>query len=65
MAQYDYKVGEKARVKSTGIEVTISQVSEHGFAVVRFECGYERMLLVNQLQPYFHKPAAVRAIRAA
>lgn len=65
MAQSDYKVGEKARVKSTDIEVTISQISEHGFAVVRFECGYERMLLINQLKPYFYKPAAVRAIKAA
>jgi len=65
MAQSDYKVGHKARVKSTGIEVTISQISDHGFAVVRFECGYERMLLINQLTPYAHKPAALRAIRAA
>ena len=65
MAQSDYKVGGKARVKSTGIEVTINQISEHGFAVVQFECGYERMLLVNQLQPYIHKPAAARASQAA
>ena len=65
MTQSDYKVGEKARVKSTGIEVIISQISGHGFAVVRFECGYERMLLTNQLQPYFHKPAVLRSIKAA
>lgn len=65
MPQNNYKVGEKARVKSTGIEVTINQISEHGFAVVRFECGYERMLLINQLKPYIHKPAAARSIRAA
>lgn len=65
MAQSDFKVGEKARVKSTGIEVIISQISEHGFAVVRFECGYERMLLINQLKPYIHKPAAARAVQAA
>ena len=65
MAQSDYKAGDKARVKSTGIEVTISQISDHGFAVVKFECGYERMLLTSQLQPYFYKPAAARAVRAA
>lgn len=65
MAQSDFKVGEKARVKSTGIEVVISQISEHGFAVVRFECGYERMLLINQLKPFIHKPAALRSIQAA
>jgi len=65
MTQSNFKIGHKARVKSTGIEVTISQISDHGFAVVRFECGYERMLLINQLKPYEHKPAALRAIRAA
>lgn len=65
MTQSDYKVGDKARVKSTGIEVTISQVSKHGFAIVKFECGYERMLLINQLETYYHKPAAARAIQAA
>lgn len=65
MSQSDFKVGEKARVKSTGIEVTISQISEHGFAVVKFECGYERMLLINQLKPFIHKPAALRASKAA
>lgn len=65
MAQTQFTVGEKARVKSTGIVVSISQVSEHGFAVVKFDCGYERMLLINQLEAYFHKPAAARAVRAA
>jgi len=65
MAQSDFKVGQKARVKSTGIEVIISQISSHGFAVVQYDCGYERMVLINQLQPYAHKPAALRAIRAA
>ena len=65
MAHSDFKVGQKARVKSTGIEVIITQISSHGFAVVQYDCGYERMLLINQLQPYVHKPAALRGIRVA
>lgn len=65
MDQSEYQTGDKARVKSTGISVTISRISDHGFAVVRFECGYERMLLVSQLQPYMHKTNATQATAAA
>lgn len=65
MAHSDFKVGQKARVKSTGIEVIITQISNHGFAVVQYDCGYERMLLTTQLQPYVHKPAALRRIKVA
>lgn len=58
MAKALFTVGEKARVKTTGIEVTISQVSEHGFAIVKFDCGYERMMLVNQLESFTYQAAA-------
>ncbi|MDH5394246.1 MAG: hypothetical protein OEY11_13750 [Gammaproteobacteria bacterium] len=65
MTQSEYKVGDRALVKTTGIEVSISQISEHGFAIVRFECGYERMLLVNQLQACCHQASNSRRTQAA
>lgn len=65
MAHSDFKVGHKARVKNTGIDVIINQISSHGFAVVQYECGYERMLLVNQLQPYEQTTAVLRSTKAA
>ena len=61
MATTVFNVGDQARVKSTGIEVIISQVSEHGFAIVKFDCGYERMLLINQLEPVQQAPAGKQA----
>ena len=65
MAATQYKVGDKALVKSTGIEVSISQVSKHGFAIVRFDCGYERMMLLNQLQAHSEVANVILATRAA
>lgn len=65
MTPSEYKVGDKALVKATGIEVSISQISKHGFAIVRFDCGYERMMLINQLQAYTEVANVILATRAA
>jgi len=65
MTPSEYKVGDKALVKATGIEVSISQISNHGFAIVRFDCGYERMMLINQLQAYTEVANVILATRAA
>ncbi|MDH5518712.1 MAG: hypothetical protein OEY36_12995 [Gammaproteobacteria bacterium] len=65
MTQSEYNVGDTALVKATGIEVRISQISKHGFAIVRFECGYERMMLLNQLQAGSAIAPVILATRAA
>ncbi len=43
-------IGERVRVKTTGQEVTVAQVSKHGFAVVRFNSGGKYRLLNHKLE---------------
>lgn len=43
-------IGERVRVKTTGQEVTVDQVSKHGFAIVRFNSGGKYRLLNNRLE---------------
>ena len=44
-------IGERVRVKSTGQEVTIDQVSEHGFTVIKFKSGGKHRFLNHMLEP--------------
>jgi len=44
-------IGARVRVKSTGQEVTIDQISQHGFTVIRFRSGGKHRFLNNQLEP--------------
>ena len=44
------KPGERVRVKSTGQEVTVDQVSDYGFAVVKFNTGGKHRFLNHKLE---------------
>lgn len=52
-------IGARARVKSTGQEVTIDQISQHGFTVIRFRSGGKHRFLNHQLEPIMESPAPV------
>ncbi|MCW9012233.1 MAG: hypothetical protein OQL06_00505 [Gammaproteobacteria bacterium] len=43
-------VGERVRVKSTGQEVTIDQVSDHGFTIIKFNSGGKHRFLNHKLE---------------
>ncbi|MDH5765434.1 MAG: hypothetical protein OEZ38_05395 [Gammaproteobacteria bacterium] len=43
-------IGEHVRIKSTGQKVTIEQLSDYGFAVVKFSTGGKHRLLNNKLE---------------
>ena len=43
-------IGERVRVKSTGQEVVIDQVSDYGFAVVKFNTGGKHRFLNHKLE---------------
>ncbi len=43
-------VGDRVRIKRTGQEVTVDQVSAHGFSVIRFNSGGSYRFLNNQLE---------------
>lgn len=43
-------IGDRVRVKSTGQEVTVDQISQHGFAVVKFNSGGKHRFLNNKLE---------------
>lgn len=43
-------VGERVRVKSTGQEVTVDQISEHGFTVIKFNSGGKHRFLNHKLE---------------
>ena len=42
--------GERVRVKSTGQEVIVDQVSDYGFAVVKFNTGGKHRFLNHKLE---------------
>jgi len=43
-------IGDRVRIKNTGQEVTIDQISEHGFAVIKFSSGGKHSLLNYKLE---------------
>ena len=43
-------IGERVRVKSTGQEVTVDQISEHGFSVIKFNSGGKHRFLNYKLE---------------
>ena len=43
-------VGDRVRVKSTGQEVTIDQISQHGFSIIRFQSGGKHRFLNHKLE---------------
>ncbi len=43
-------VGDRVRIKKTGQEVTIDQVSEYGFSVIKFNTGGTYRFLNEQLE---------------
>jgi len=46
-------IGDRVRIKSTGQEVTVDQVSAHGFSVIKFNSGGTYRFLNHKLE----KPA--------
>mgnify|MGYP006909081524 CR=1 FL=1 len=53
-------IGDRVRVIRTGQEVTVDQISQHGFTVIKFRSGGKHRFLNNQLEPI---AAAGQAIR--
>jgi len=49
-------IGDRVRIKSTGQEVTVDQVSAYGFSVIRFSSGGTYRFLNSKLE----KPVPVR-----
>lgn len=43
-------IGDRVRIKSTGQEVTIDQISQHGFSIIRFHTGGKHRLLNHKLE---------------
>ena len=43
-------IGEKVRIKSTGQEVTVDKISEHGFSIIRFNTGGKHRFLNEKLE---------------
>lgn len=43
-------IGDRVRIKSTGQEVTVDQVSAHGFSVIKFNSGGTYRFLNNKLE---------------
>ncbi len=43
-------IGDRVRVKSTGQEVIIDQISYHGFAIVKFNSGGKHRFLNHKLE---------------
>jgi len=41
--------GSRVRIESTGHVVTIQKISAHGIAIVEYDFGYRRMLMLDEL----------------
>lgn len=54
----DMTIGDRVRIKRTGQEVTVDQVSAHGFSVIKFNSGGTYRFLNHMLE----KPANETAI---
>jgi uncharacterized protein YodC (DUF2158 family) len=48
--QTDITIGDRVRIKSTGQEVTVDQVSAHGFSVIKFNSGGTYRFLNHKLE---------------
>jgi uncharacterized protein YodC (DUF2158 family) len=44
-------IGDRVRIKSTGQEVTIEQISQHGFSIIKFNSGGKHRFLNTKLEP--------------
>jgi hypothetical protein len=53
-------IGDRVRVKSTGQEVTIDQISQHGFTVIKFRSGGKHRFLNNMLEPIMENRTPLR-----
>jgi len=49
-------IGDRVRIKSTGQEVTVDQVSAYGFSVIKFNSGGTYRFLNHKLE----KPATAQ-----
>ena len=43
-------IGDRVRIKSTRQEVTVDQISEHGFTVIKFNSGGKHRFLNHKLE---------------
>ena len=43
-------IGDRVRVKSTGQEAVIDQISHHGFAIIKFNSGGKHRFLNHKLE---------------
>lgn len=49
-------IGDRVRIKNTGQQVTIDQLSEHGFAVIKFNTGGKHRFLNHKLEKVSENP---------
>jgi len=47
--QNEFSEGSRVRIQSTGHVVTIQKISGHGIAIVEYDFGYRRMVMLNEL----------------
>jgi len=45
----EFSEGNRVRIASTGHIVTIQKISSHGIAIVEYDFGYRRMLMLKEL----------------
>ena len=50
MTKNNLNIGDRVRIKSTGQEVTVDQISEHGFSVIKFNSGGKYRFLNHKLE---------------
>jgi len=48
-------IGDRVRIKSTGQEVTVDQVSAYGFSVIKFNSGGTYRFLNHKLEKHAPK----------
>jgi hypothetical protein len=46
---HSFTEGSRVRIQSTGHVVTIEKISGHGIAIVEYDFGYRRMLMLKEL----------------
>jgi len=50
MTKSNLNIGDRVRIKSTGQEVTVDQISAHGFSVIKFSSGGKYRFLNHKLE---------------
>lgn len=50
MTKSNLNIGDRVRIKSTGQEVTVDQISAHGFSVIKFNSGGKYRFLNHKLE---------------